>query len=107
MNVKIILEYLSTLINNLFKCPPSTYNNKVDLIFSNGIIITINVPSLSQMKSLLNKYSVNDEKPKKIEGAFNLYFELIKNEVHNRYSELNIDLACTAARAWRDADVHF
>ncbi|CAB5372603.1 uncharacterized protein OCT59_022585 [Rhizophagus irregularis] len=112
MNVKMntILEYLKPLINNHFKYPPSTYDNKdhkADLIFSNGIIITINIPSLNKMQSLLNRYSINDEKPKKIEGAFNLYFELIKDEVLNHYPELDIDLACTAAKTWRDADVHF
>ncbi|CAB4386005.1 unnamed protein product [Rhizophagus irregularis] len=112
MNVKMntILEYLNTLINNHFKYPPSTYDNKdhkADLIFSNGIIITINIPSLNKMQSLLNRYSINDEKPKKIEGAFNLYFELIKDEVLNHYPELDIDLACTAAKTWRDAGVHF
>jgi hypothetical protein len=105
-----ILEYLNTLKNNLFKFPPSTYDNedhKVDLIFSNGIIITINIPSLNKIQSLLNRCSIIDEKPKKIEGAFNLYFELIKDEVLNRYPELGTDLACTAAKTWRDADVQF
>lgn len=108
-----ILEYLSearVALINLFKYLPSlssTYNNKVDLIFLNGIIITIKIPSLDEMRSLLNEYSINDEKQKKIEGAFNLYFELIKNKVHNRYPELGNDLACVAAKTWRDADVRF
>ncbi|RIA88414.1 hypothetical protein C1645_806787 [Glomus cerebriforme] len=109
MNAKMntILEYLNTLISNLFKYPSPTFNNKVELIFSNGIIIDIEIPSSNEMQYVLNKYTKNDEKPKKIEGAFNLYFELIKNKVHNYYPELNVDLACIAAKTWRDADVHF
>ncbi|CAG8625108.1 13547_t:CDS:1 [Funneliformis mosseae] len=77
------------------------YNN-FDLVFSNGIKITIKTPPFKKTKSLLNKRLI------KLEGAFDLFFELININLKEELSkELSCELAYIAAKTWRDSNVHF
>ncbi|CAI2185459.1 11355_t:CDS:1 [Funneliformis geosporum] len=91
----------STRVSSITDSISANHKN-IDMVFSNGFTITIKTPSSKQTKSLLKKHLI------KLEGAFDLYFELIKINLTEELSkEFSYELAYIAAKAWRDSNVHF